>query len=155
MVDKRCVIDTNVLIYSTVEDNPWYDEARQWLAAIQSDGTSLCITTQIYREYLVVLTRGDVFKQTFSPQEALEILDVLAASVMVLGESIRSFDIFRDLVQRYEVKGKSIHDANVVAVMVDQKIRRLATYIIWMTSSGTQRSRWSPSSQLPDLTCLD
>ena len=32
--DQR-MIDTNVLIYSTVSGNPWHANARQWLAGLQ------------------------------------------------------------------------------------------------------------------------
>ena len=76
-----CIVDTNVLVYSTVSGNPWHQQAREWLAALQSKGHRLCVTTQILREYLVVLTRG-----------------------------------------------KNIHDANIVAVMLTHGVRRLATY---------------------------
>jgi len=35
--------------------------------------------------------------------------------------------VFR-LVQRYEVAGKRIHDANIVAVMATKEVSHLATY---------------------------
>ena len=128
MAGKHCLIDTNVLVYATVEGSPWYAEARRWLARLQRDGSSLYITTQIYREYLVVLTRGEVFEQTFTPDEAVQILSTLSTSVTLLGETSRSFETFQDLVLRYQVRGKQVHDANIVAVMVDQGVRHLVTY---------------------------
>ena len=128
MAGERCLIDTNVLVYATVAGSPWYDEARRWLADLQRGGISLYITTQIYREYLVVLTRGEVFEQMFTPDEALDILRTLRTSVTVLGETSQSLEILQDLVQRYQVKGKQVHDANIVAVMVHQNVDRLATY---------------------------
>lgn len=67
MDDKQCVVVSNVLIYSTVSSSPWYQESRQWLASLVSKGFELFITPQIVREYLVVLTRGDVFEQRFTP----------------------------------------------------------------------------------------
>ena len=66
-----CVVDTNVLVYSTVSGNPWHEQARQWLATLQDNGLSLCVTTQILREYLVVLTRGNVFEQSFGVDQVL------------------------------------------------------------------------------------
>lgn len=126
MADEHCMIDTNVLIYSTVEGNPWYEEARRWLNDIQSDGTSLYITTQIYREYRCCphTRRGlqvniHARRGTRYPQ-CPEFLSDGARRVET--------DIFRDLVQRYQVKGKSFHDASIVAVMLNQSLRRLATY---------------------------
>jgi predicted nucleic acid-binding protein len=68
---NACVVDTNVLVYSTVSGNPWHQQAREWLATLQLEGRDLCITTQILREYLVVLTRGDVFEKSFSVDQVL------------------------------------------------------------------------------------
>jgi predicted nucleic acid-binding protein len=31
---ERCFVDTNVLVYSTIGGNPWYDSARHWLATL-------------------------------------------------------------------------------------------------------------------------
>jgi predicted nucleic acid-binding protein len=128
MGDDRCVVDTNLLVYSTVSGNPWHHEARRWLAALQRQGTILCVTTQILREYLVVLTRGDVFETTFTVSEALDELEALLPSLEVLGETGETATRLRDLMRRYQVRGKQIHDANIVAVMSSYGISRLATY---------------------------
>ena len=60
-----CVIDTNVLVYSTVAGNPWYQQARRWLSRLQDT---------------------------------------------------------------HQIRGKQIHDANIVAVMLTHGIYRLVTY---------------------------
>ena len=126
--DASCVVDTNVLVYGTVQGSPWYDEARQWLATLLHQGQSLCITTQILREYLVVLTRGDIFEQSFTVNQVLAQVEALLPSLTVLEEPIDAANLLRALVRRYQIQGKSIHDANVVAVMLAHGVRRLATY---------------------------
>jgi predicted nucleic acid-binding protein len=126
--DASCVVDTNVLIYGTVMGNPWYDQARQWLAAIESSGVRLCVTTQILREYLVVLTRGEVFEKSFTVDQVLTQVDALLPSFAVLDEPIDAANLMRELVHQYQIHGKSIHDANVVAVMLTHGVRRLVTY---------------------------
>jgi predicted nucleic acid-binding protein len=123
-----CVIDTNVLVYSTVLDNPWHNQARRWLARLQSKGVHLCVTTQILREYLVVLTRGNVFEKSFSVDQVLAQIRMLLPSLTVLDEPLEVVDLLHDLVRRYQIRGKSIHDANVVAVMLAHGIHRLASY---------------------------
>jgi toxin-antitoxin system PIN domain toxin len=128
MNDRRCVLDTNLLVYSTVIDNPWHDQSRRWLTGLQDKRNTLCITTQILREYLVVLTRGTVFETAFSPQEALQALKGFLPSLHVLGQPEDSVPILIDLISRYQVKGKHIHDANVVAVMLTHNILRLVTF---------------------------
>lgn len=123
-----CVVDTNVLIYSTVSNNPWHQQARQWLVVLQNEGRSLCVTTQILREYMVVLTRGTVFEQSFSIEQVLTQIEALLPSITVLDEPLTAAEFLRTLVRKYQVRGKNIHDANIVAVMLTQDIRRLATY---------------------------
>lgn len=126
--DDACVVDTNALVYSTVSGNPWHQGARQWLAMLQDKGRSLCVTTQILREYLVVLTRGTVFEKSFSVDQVLVQIQALLASLTVLDEPLAAADLLRALVQQYQIRGKNIHDANVVAVMLAHGVHRLATY---------------------------
>ena len=85
----RYMVDTNVLVYITVNPNPWYHTARQCLDRLFNEGFELCISTQIVREYLVVLTRGDVFEQSFTPEEATQELDAILSVFSLFDENER------------------------------------------------------------------
>ena len=126
--DRRCVVDTNVLIYSTVSGNPWHDEARNWLTGLHEDGFGLCVTTQILREYLVVLTRVSVFETSFTVDQAIRELEAILPTLTVFGESDRSAALLRNLISRYDVRGKQIQDANIVAAMITEGVDTLVTY---------------------------
>lgn len=126
--DRRCIIDTNVLIYSTVSGNPWYDEALNWLVDLHENGFDLCVTTQILREYLVVLTRASVFETSFTVDQAIQEIEAILPSLTVYGESDRSAAQLRNLISRYDVRGKQIHDANIVAAMITEGVDILVTY---------------------------
>lgn len=126
--DNRCIVDTNILVSSTVSGHPKHEEARGWLTALRLQGVILCVTTQILREYLVVLTQASLFERTFTVDEVLTELEALLTSLHVVGEPKEASDLLRDLVRRYEVRGKQIHDANIVAVMLSHGVSRLATY---------------------------
>jgi toxin-antitoxin system PIN domain toxin len=128
MADNRCLVDTNVLIYSTVDSSPSHQEARDWLAALVDDDVELCIIPQIVREYLVVLTRGEVFEQQFTPKEALDELEAILPTFTLLDENEATVSSLRNLIRRYQVRGKSVHDANIVASMLTYGITRLVTY---------------------------
>ena len=123
-----CLVDTNLLVYSTVSGNPWYQQARQWLSTLQAAGSRLCVTTQILREYLVVLTRGSVFERSFSVDQVLVQVQGFLPSLTLLDEPIAAADLLRELVHRHQVRGKQIRDANIVAVMLTHGIHRLATF---------------------------
>ena len=128
MAAKQCMVDTNVLVYATVSGNPWHNAARNWITTLQQDNTVLWITTQIVREYLVILTRGQVFSQTFTIDEALNEIEALFPSFEIAGESEASLVRLRAIVRQYQIQGKQIHDANLVAVMLTHGILHLATY---------------------------
>ncbi len=125
---ERCLVDTNVLVYSTVADNPWHQEARDWLMHLHASGLVLCVTPQILREYMVVLTRGAVFEKQFSTAEVLTVVETLLQTLEVLDETTIVADTLHDLLRRYPLRGKRIHNANLVAVMLTYGISRLATY---------------------------
>jgi predicted nucleic acid-binding protein len=125
---ERCVVDTNVLVYATVDAAPLCDEARTWMANLQRQNVTLCVTPQICREYLVVLTGDPVFNRDFTPAEALDVLAQLRQSLRTLFPSEEAFDELLRLVRQYEVAGKRIHDANIVAAMGTKEIAHLATY---------------------------
>jgi predicted nucleic acid-binding protein len=126
--EADAVVDTNVLVYGTVHGNPWHDQARLWLATLLDQGRSLHVTTQILREYLVVLTRGEVFEKSFTVDQVLAQIDAMLPNLTVLDESVEAAELLRELVRRHQIQGKSIHDANIVAVMLTHGVQRLVTY---------------------------
>jgi predicted nucleic acid-binding protein len=126
--DEHCMVDTNVLIYSTVAGNPWHQHARNWLMALHGQGAVLCASPQILREYLVVLTRGQVFEVRFAVEEAVRAVEAFLPRLRVLDETDAAATSLRDLVRRYQVRGKHIHNANIVATMMTHGLARLATY---------------------------
>lgn len=127
-IPERCMIDTNVLVYATVDAAPLCDEARTWMASLQRQNVTLCVTPQVCKEYLVVLTGDPVFDRNFTSAEALDVLLTLRTSLNVLRPSPQILDVLFELVRRYDVAGKRIHDANIVAVMNTGEISHLATY---------------------------
>lgn len=130
MDDKICMVDTNILVYITVESNPWYQKSRQCLDRLFNEGYELCITSQIIREYLVILTRGNIFEQKFTLDETLSELNALLSVFTLLEETKETFSYLYNLIQRYQIQGKAIHDVNIVAVMITYNIKRLVTYNI-------------------------
>jgi toxin-antitoxin system PIN domain toxin len=121
-------LDTNVLVAATVDAHPSHAAAVAFLEKLAADETPLCISPQICREFLVVLTRQPVEGRAFSVDEALTALDVWrSASSMLEGDEGVLAELLA-LVRRHQVKGKTVHDANVVATMRAKGVARLATF---------------------------
>jgi predicted nucleic acid-binding protein len=54
---SRLFVDTNILVFATDADSPWESAAATELEQWRKQGTELCISVQVLREYLAVTTR--------------------------------------------------------------------------------------------------
>ena len=54
---SQLFVDTNVLVYATDANSPWQGLAETALADWQGVGAQLCVSVQVLREYLAVVTR--------------------------------------------------------------------------------------------------
>lgn len=120
-------LDTSLIIPATVEAHPSHRAASDFVDQLLSGTAQVCISPQICREFLVVLTRQPVSGRTFQLDEALAALEVWTTGCVLLGESEKSVRECLGLIRRHAVLGKQIHDCNIVATMVAHGVRRLAT----------------------------
>jgi predicted nucleic acid-binding protein len=87
----------------------------------------MCISLQVCREFLVVLTRQPVSGRIFGLQESLAALQVWLTGCKVLEEDMSVLHECLRLIQQFSVLGKQVHDCNIVATMVAHGVRHLAT----------------------------
>jgi len=67
-------LDTNVLVYATIAEAPFHEQARQAIEALERAGRGVWISRQVLREYLAILTRPQTYTEPVSP-------DALAAQI--------------------------------------------------------------------------
>ena len=60
--------------------------------------------------------------------EALAALEALRPAFRALSPTSETFTALTHLVRRYEVRGKQVHDANIIAIMATYGMNTLATY---------------------------
>lgn len=115
-------IDTNILVYASVNSSPFYHAARTAIAKLEAALTPQWISRQVLREYLATLAR---------PRTGIAIADLTAA--------VRQFEMrFRVaedgllvtahllelLEQGYSTQ---VHDTNIVATMQSIGVSRILT----------------------------
>ncbi|MFZ2631738.1 MAG: PIN domain-containing protein [Desulfosalsimonadaceae bacterium] len=127
MAADAVFIDTNILIYATDDQSPFHEKALKMINRFMADGTECVISPQIVREYLVVLTRG------MTPEDPARTaifnnLEKLMETCTLLDENHETVANLQNIVESCAVTGKLIHDANIVAVMQANGIKRLATH---------------------------
>ena len=88
----------------------------------------LWVSRQVIREFLVARSRPQTFAEPSSPKELVERVRFIEAHFRVADEDAAVTTQLLDLLQRYAVGGKQVHDANVVATMRVHGVRRLLTH---------------------------
>ena len=120
-------LDISLIVAATVEAHPSHEVAANFVDDLVSQAGQLCISPQICREFLVVLTRQPVSGRIFTTEEAVAVLEVWTAGCLLLDETEAVVQECLSLVRHHNVLGKQVHDCNLVATMVAHGVRRLAT----------------------------
>jgi predicted nucleic acid-binding protein len=122
VVAEPTFLDTNILVYASVDASPFHAAALSTVAALEQDNVPLWISRQVIREYLATLVR---------PRIGIPLVE--------LANAVRVFE------QRYQVAeegplvtaqllifleqglSRQVHDTNIVATMLTYGIQRIVT----------------------------
>jgi predicted nucleic acid-binding protein len=128
---ERLFVDTNILIYLTNSESPWFQSAYEQIWKLWPE-YNCCLSGQVLREYLVAATRNFDSKTRLSHEDPYLNFDLFQSSsgFLVLDENSLSRKIFNQLVRRFSPHGKEIHDTNIVATMLAHGIKRIWTHNI-------------------------
>lgn len=126
--DEKIFIDTNVLIHATNQLSEWHDKALYRLRSLRDDGVEMYISTQMLREYIAVATRNAIEKKDFSLSEVVQNIDIFQKEFRVIEETLYTISSLTEIIQKYSVSGKQVHDANIVASMKSYGLKNLLTH---------------------------
>jgi predicted nucleic acid-binding protein len=124
----RLFVDTSVWIRFVDRDDLMSFAVRQRLLAARVSHNDLILSGQVVRELWSVLSRPKVVNGLGLSTELTgeEVRRCIAISEF-LPEPACQLPTWLDLVTRYEVSGKQVHDANHVAFMLSNGIRHVLT----------------------------
>lgn len=124
---KRLMVDANILLYLANSLYPEHPLAFRALdSAIKSD-YRLVVSAQIIRETLVVASGKLQARRESTLEEIVSGLKLLIASFDVVGDAAESLQPLLELILAKGVRGKRIHDANIVATMRENSIHTILT----------------------------
>ena len=127
MGDKALFVDTNILVYANVIETPFHDQALAAINTAHQENKAIWISRQVIREYLVTLTRPQVFDNL--PKEiVLEQVTQFIKKLKVADDTLNVSEHLLQLLADFKVGGKQIHDANIVATMLAYDIPCLLTH---------------------------
>ncbi len=123
----KVFLDTNILLRCTIPEIPQYPAVRRAVDLLLSRSDELWVSGQVLREYGSVITRPQTFMTNLTAASAARQIRNVRDSFNVALETQPSIDRLLHLMDTYSMGGKQIHDANIVATMLDYKITHLFT----------------------------
>ncbi len=127
MDDNPLFIDTNILVYANVIETPFHEQALAAINTAHEAGRTIWISRQVIREYLVTLTRPQVF-ENLPRATVLEQVDQFIERFQVADDSAAVTEQLVKLMGNFKIGGKQVHDANIVATMLAHEIPCLLTH---------------------------
>ncbi len=125
-MQDKIFLDTNILVYLVNEDSPFHANVSKKFSEIRH-GHQFWISRQILREYAVVMTRPGIMEKPLSSEELVSDIEAWKRIFQIADETEQVTDRLTDLIKNFNIKGKRIHDANIVATMLTNSISKLFT----------------------------
>ena len=127
MDDKKILIDTNILVHANAVQSPFHTAAKLHLASVHSQYDELWISVQIIREYMATKSRLTLLANAYNAQEILLDVKEFENNFIIASNDLVTQSHLLNLAIRYEVKGKQVHDCNIVATMLQHDIGIILT----------------------------
>lgn len=130
MTQKYVLIDTNILVYLTNPQSDFRTAAQEAVKQEIREGAKLYVTMQILREYAKVMTgaKDPLTGKLYSNiKTTLEAIRQFRYNMSVIGDDPQSFDKWLDVVEKYDVHGRSVFDAQIAAQMLQNSITHILT----------------------------
>ncbi|NCC34236.1 MAG: PIN domain-containing protein [Chloroflexia bacterium] len=122
VVAEPIFLDTNILVYASVDSSPFYDLARTTITAYEQAGTPLWISRQVLREYLATLIRPNVglpITELTATVRRYELrFQVVEESPLVTAQLLALLE---------QSRSRQVHDTNIVATMQTIGITHILT----------------------------
>ncbi len=128
MEDKAVFLDTNVLVYASVAEAPFHNITQEKIQDLKKTKAEFWISRQILREYLVTLTRPQLYMKPPSTEMVIESIHYYSTSFRIAEDGPQITEKLLQLMEQVPIGGKQIHDANIVATMKAYKITTLLTH---------------------------
>jgi len=122
----KIFVDTNILVYLSNEDSSFHVEVNKKFIEISAQ-YELWISRQVLREYAVVMSSPAIIEKPLTAEEVVQDIEKWGKIFKIADETSEVTEILKKLIKEYDLKGKRIHDANIVATMLANLINKLYT----------------------------
>lgn len=124
----RLFCDTNVLLCAVDSKRALNQHALRVLNTLPNQGVELCVSGQVIREFLAVSTRpAEANGLGLGVRQAIDNAHAILERSTILEEPRGMMERLLRLVAATRISGRRVHDANIVAVMLENGVQRLVT----------------------------
>ncbi|HEY3959649.1 MAG TPA: TA system VapC family ribonuclease toxin [Solirubrobacteraceae bacterium] len=118
------LVDANLLLYAVDAESPFHVRAREWLNSQLNGNQRVGLPWQSLGAFLRIVTRPGISEQPSTPAEAWQTIeDWLGCDVAwVPTPTERHAEILGNLVQRYQLRGNLIPDAQLATLALEHGI---------------------------------
>jgi predicted nucleic acid-binding protein len=121
------IVDTNILLYLYVDNEHIKKATTEKIQSLKTDGFTPAITEQILREFFVVQTNLQKIKRKIDFEILREDAKFIRHNFSIIYPSSESVRLLVEFISKYRLKGKKIHDANIVAVAKANNVLKIFT----------------------------
>lgn len=121
-------IDTCILVYANLALSPFHQLAVERLKSYDEKGCNLWISRQTLREYLSAMTKQNVLTAAIPLPSLIADVRYFANRFLVGEDGPPVTKNLLNLISQFPTGGKQVHDANIVATMMDYGVEHLLTH---------------------------
>lgn len=107
---------------------PFHKQALNAIKTAQQSGRPLWISRQVLREFMAARTRPQTFAQPSTAEQTIERVRYLEERFQVADDTGAVTRQLIRLMNDFNMGGKQVHDANIVATMLAYQIPNLLTH---------------------------
>jgi toxin-antitoxin system PIN domain toxin len=120
-------VDTNILVYAHREDSPFHEVAYRRVAELAEGPAIWAIPRPCVHEFLAIVTHPRIYAPPTPLNRALDQVDAWLESptLVLVAELAAHWPTLRALLGDDRIVGAQVHDARVVALCQQHRVREL------------------------------
>ncbi|MES2390472.1 MAG: type II toxin-antitoxin system VapC family toxin [Acidobacteriota bacterium] len=127
-VRAEIALDTNILLRLPFDSPAELTTASRALYHLAARGFTFCTTVASIAEFANSASRPTQHNGLgLSVAQVQQRIRFFERRFPIFVESMQSYDIWKALVQKYEVKGTRVHDARIASIMMERRVRAILT----------------------------
>ncbi|MBI4596607.1 MAG: PIN domain-containing protein [Candidatus Tectomicrobia bacterium] len=125
-MDGTIFLDTNILIYAANEDSVYHKQAMDVINMVNTREIRACVSPQILAEFYATVTNPKKIEHPLNPDEASDAIGAyLDSDIQKLYPKASTLKLTMELAERYKIRGLDIFDTQIVAAMLENKIKTI------------------------------